>query len=351
MFSSSVASGSICLGCQLRAATRRVAAPIASTAAQTRIRNRRRRYHASRAVKALEDDAFKILEESVTSQPDESSGTLPKKPPKGYSQGPITDDWGVNEPDGNEPTGDDGTWIIRRDPVGRPPLEGRRAPQQPQVEEDRPRTYWKGDTKLIQDFRKITVNTLGQEADIIVLKDGGKYPRKDPPKVDRKSFEKNERAFEDFVDQEHGVSMDIVMDNIEELRPEHRILPAREFKILFDKLINAFTVPQLTEYVKRYLERIKQGDESSMAGTLPGSGSQRPWIVSEMRWIPEVPGALPNVDPSLQGYILKSMPPKQRRVMQLMRECWGMSVQELTHGNGALEVEVRDLEFTLLTRK
>lgn len=217
-------------------------------------------------------------------------------------------------------------------------------------EKARPRTYWKGDTRLVQDVRELTVDTLGRKADIIVLKDGGKYKRKKPPPVDNSS-RSEEAGFEEFVDQEPGLSMDTVMQNLEEFRPEHRILPAREFKVLFDMLMNAFTSPQIAEYVTRYHERVEQGDESPFAGTLPSTGSERPWIVSEMRWIPEVRGAVPNVDSSLQGYILKSMPPKQRRVMQLMRQCWGMSVQELTHGLGALEVQVRDLEFKLLTRK
>lgn len=216
-------------------------------------------------------------------------------------------------------------------------------------EEHRIRAFWKGDTKLVQDFRPLAIDTLGKSADIIVLREEGKYKKKKPPKVHESS--KDDKDLKDFVDQDPNLGLDTVMDNIEELRPQHRILPAREFKVIFDMLMKSFTSAQLTEYVTRYHERLEQDNEPHFSETPPDSGTNRPWIVSEIRWIPDVQGAVPDVDPSLQGYILKTMPVKQRRAMQVMRECWGMSVQELTHGLGTLEVKVRDLEFKLLTSK
>lgn len=388
MFSSSVAGGSICLGCQLRAVTRRAAAPIGSTAAQTRIRNRKRRYYASRAVRPQEDDGFAALEEDRHVESNNSSYRT------------YTDDWALGEDKKQDASNG----------LGRGGQEGRLGPyesthtshdqaeptrledfiketianqvysddtsktshsqvesaqqrigSEQQVvrriadgvdwsEQYRPKTYWKGDTKLVEDFRKLTVDTLGREADIIVLKDAGEYKKKKPAKVDRRSFRENS-GLKDFADQEPGLSMDTIMENIEEFRPDIRIMPAGEFKVLFDKLMSAFTSLQIGEYVTRYQQRVMLGEESPFSGSLPGLGSTRPWIVSEMRWIPEVRGAMPNIEPTLQGYILKSMPLKQRRVMEVMRQCWGMSVQELTSGLGALEITVRDLEFKLLTRK
>lgn len=401
MFSSSAAGGSICLGCQLRAVTRRVAAPIASPAAQTRIRNRRRRYFASKAAKATENDLFSELRAAESTE-------IQHTKPKAHRKGTQADDWeptefpathnvedGLEKYDKGGLTGSNNLTDsiynqsdpMRLDDFLHQAIEGQGdskdgseflysqpepAPQRDssteQAMEDenmvvrrmaigvdwtepvRPKTYWKGGTKLVQDLRELTVDTLGRKADIIVLKDGGQYKRKKSPPVDDSS-RRNEASFEEFIDQEPGLDMDTIMQNIEEFRPEHRIMPAREFKVLFDRLMDAFTSPQIAEYVTRYQQRVEQGDESPFAGTLPSNGSVLPWIVSEMRWIPEVRGAVPNVDSSLQGYILKSMPAKQRRVMQLMRQCWGMSVQELTHGSGALEVQVRDLEFKLLTSK
>lgn len=404
MFSSSVAGGSICLGCQLRAVTRRAAAPILSTAAHTRIRSRRRRYYASKAAKELQDDFAAILEGQRHTEPRKSREQIP------------ADDWGLSEDtiqnatvgagkNGNEGQvksngsihiAHDQAEPVRQDDFIRKTLGGQAESNKPShtaldqaepvrrddflnqategqvksnaldhiahdqgvpwwrandpVQKEPLRSYWKGDTKLVQDFRELSVDSLGRKADIIVLKEGGKFKRKPPPKAEKDSAS-GSTDFEEFVDQEPGLSLDTVMENIEEFRPQHRILPAREFKVVFDSLMKSFTSPQIAEYVTRYHERLEQGEELVQSGTLPGSGTPRPWIVSEMRWIPDVQGAVPHLGHSLQGYILKSMPPKQRRVMQVMRECWGMSVQELTHGLGALEVEVRDLEFKLLTRK
>lgn len=395
MFSSPVASGSICLGCQLRAVTRRVAAPVVSTAAQTRIRNRKRRYYASKATNPKFDELAKLLESQRHSEPEISPGKQP------------TDDWGLSEdtvqnaPGGVEKNGNPGRadlnesshalssqWEpIRPDDFVQQAIEGqvyslepndtaygqaepmrqeggpmqqnvddgvgvvRRQPIGVRFEEHKPlKRYWKGDIQLVQDFRKLSVDSLGQKTDIIVLKEDGLYKKKKAPKVEKSSSD-GDFDVEAFVDQEPGLSLDTIVNNIEEFRPQHRILPAREFKVLFDSLMKSFTSPQIAEYVTRYHQRLEQGDEPPSPGALPSSETLRPWIVSDMQWIPEVRGAVPNLDKILQGYILKSMPPKQRRVMQLMRECWGMSVQELTHGLGALEVKVRDLEFKLLTRK
>ncbi|ROW10286.1 hypothetical protein VMCG_01662 [Cytospora schulzeri] len=74
-----------------------------------------------------------------------------------------------------------------------------------------------------------------------------------------------------------------------------------------------------------------------------------PWMVEQSHWSPEVAGAVEETEYPLRGYILKSMRPKQRLAVQLMRECWGVSAQELQDGNGHLDVRVRDLEFKLLT--
>lgn len=389
MFSSSVAGGSICLGCQLRAVTRKVAAPIGSTAAQTRIRNRKRRSYASRAAKPQEDDELAALEQHRHVESKNSFDTTytgdwgldqDKTQDASYGLGsgghegvlgpyesthtshdqavPTRLDDFINETMANQVYLDDASKTFhgqaesaqQQNDSEQQPLIRRIADGIDWSEKYRRKTYWKGDTKLIEDFRKLTIDTLGREADIIVLKDAGEYKMKKQAEVDRRSFRENS-GLKDFVDQEPGLDMETIMKNIDEFRPDIRIMPAREFKTLFDKLMSAFTSPQIGEYVTRYQQHVLLGEESPFSRSHPSLGSTRPWIVSEIRWIPEVQGSVPNIEPTLQGYILKSMPLKQRRVMELMRQCWGMSVQELNSGLGALEVTVRDLEFKLLTRK
>lgn len=378
MFSSSVAGGSICLGCQLRAVTRRVAAPIGSTAAQTRIRHRKRRYYASRASKPQNDDAFSILQQykheeskKPLDRTDHDDWGLAEDKTQDANNGlgreyehtfqdpakPMRQDDFIQEALGNQPHSDDTTGAFHGQAESTQQGDGPEKQTVRRVAEGidwaasiRPNRYWKGGTQLVEDFRKLTVDTLGREAEIIVLKDAGRYRTRMPAELDEASF-RERPDLDELVDQDPGLSMDDIMENIDSFRPDICLLPAREFKVLFDKLMSAFTTPQLAEYVTRYMERVAQGKETPFTGGLPGSWSSRPWIVSEMRWIPEVQGAVPHVGRTLQGYILKSMSFKQRRVMEIMRQCWGMSVQELTSGSGTLEITIRDLEFKLLTRK
>ncbi|KAJ4386675.1 hypothetical protein N0V93_009573 [Gnomoniopsis smithogilvyi] len=222
--------------------------------------------------------------------------------------------------------------------------------QQPRIEAPKERElrhYRKGDTRLVEDLPQLPVETLGQDAPVIVLREQGQWKRRqfreEPRPVD------SGLNIQDYADQETGLGLDIILENIDELRPEHRILPAREFKDVFDILMKGFTTVHLASYIERHRQRLAEGDETPFLGVIPDEIIPRPWIVSQSRWIPEVKGAVTDVPHPLKGYILKNMPPKQRLVMHLMRLCWGMSVQELLHGQGMLDLEMRDLEFRLLT--
>lgn len=224
--------------------------------------------------------------------------------------------------------------------------------QQPPVEEPKKpaaKHYRKGETRLVADPRQLPVETLGQDASVIVLRERGPWKRREL-KQDERPVETG-LNIEDYIDQEAGLSMDVIMENIDELRPGHRILPAREFKDVFDILMHGFTALHLETYVERHRQRLAEGDETPFLGVIPDELLSKPWIVSQSRWTPEVKGAVADVPHPLKGYILKTMPPKQRLAMKLMRECWGMSVQELLQGQGLLDIEMRELEFRLLTCK
>lgn len=209
--------------------------------------------------------------------------------------------------------------------------------------------YRKGETRLVADPRQLPVETLGQDASVIVLREHGPWKRREL-KQDERPVETG-LNIEDYVDQEAGLSLDVIMENIDELRPGHRILPAREFKDVFDILMNGFTALHLETYIERHRQRLAEGDETPFLGVAPDELLSKPWILSQPRWTPEVKGAVADVPHPLKGYILKTMPPKQRLAMKLMRECWGMSVQELLQGQGLLDIEMRELEFRLLTCK
>lgn len=469
MFSSSVtvAGGSICLGCQLRAVTRR-AAPVlaAAAAAAAQSHDRRRQYaseatksdsdndlvavlnaqkhqeeaqkrnkHASRARRAPDDDWDGLSGQKKASPKPEPAGSSPRQAPSNYHLADIlnkqkhsekktgkprrsslsetaTNDWLFE--DDRENLNDTKPARSRRDaPLSFPGFPPRSSPEdhnkdarernarhydaqdcsahnhdaweqatqdsdggppfrrvgenrgtsryedhefaaeaakyRPSKRPGEPNSYRKGDSRLVEDVNKLSGQTLGKPAEVIVLRDGGQWRRR--------AFREDKRPVDlgfnlTQTDQEEGLGLDLVMDNIEELRPMHRILPSTEFKAVFDLLLNGFTSTQLESYVERQHTREEEGDESPLVESIPDDlSTTRPWILEQSAWSPDVKGALQDIPHPLKGYILKSMPPKQRLVMLLMRECWGMSVQEVMDGQGVLEARLRDTEFKLLTCK
>lgn len=411
MFSSSVAGGSICLGCQLRAVTGR-AAPVLAAAAvaqtQNRARTGRRRHYTSEAPTSTRDDPIgealnnqKHSEGPYRRRSNATSRATPadhlaailnqqRHPEESHKRQSTPafeathgDDWGLPEQqtknpkpahsrwgtpppgafedeeydpledDGGYDQGAGGGWAWRaaerleREADGEfmDQLVRYTAPAQPKA----PTAYRKGNTKLVEDRPRLSIDTLGKAAEVIVLREGGNWHSK-PYKVDERPADKG-LTLDEHVDQEAGLDLEVILENIDELRPEHRILPTREFKDVFDILMNGFTCTQLDSYVQRHQLRQWEGDETPLLGVLSELSKPQPWIVGQSMWTPEVKGAVEEVDQPLMGYVLKSMTPKQRLVMQLMRECWAMSVQELIDGQGVLEVQLRAREFKLLTCK
>lgn len=230
----------------------------------------------------------------------------------------------------------------------------------------RKKEHRRGDMVLVEDASKLGVWTLGKAAEVIVLRDGRQWERKAPP-VEASSEEAMENGLkvEDFLDEQDVLSLDDVVKNIHGLKPERQIVSAREFKTLFRTLFDGFTILQLEKYVvwhreQSILERIKDdvfgGDEApSEEPTIPEDVLPKrrecAWMTEQAHWTPYVDGAVEEAQYPLAGYIMKSMPPKQRLVIQLMRECWDVSIQELLDGNGRVDIRVRDLEFKLLTRE
>lgn len=211
------------------------------------------------------------------------------------------------------------------------------------------KSWRKGRVKMVEDMARLPVETLGKTAEVIVLREDGEWIMR--------SFKEDKRpadaglSLDEHVDQDEGISLDEIMDNIDELRPEHTVLPSNEFKNVFDLLAVGFTSYQLEHYVERHFSRLEEGGETPFPGLKAGVSKPLPWIKEQSVWAPEVEDALQGVDHPLKGYVLNSMRPKQRLVMQLMRECWGISAQELMDGQGVLEIQIRDMEFKLLTRK
>ncbi|KAK7740688.1 hypothetical protein SLS53_005156 [Cytospora paraplurivora] len=460
MFSSSVAGGSICLRCQLRAVTRRAIPSVAAA----QIRGRRRQY-ASEATKpdSQEDELVAILrsqahdesrqkhqpsstwttdeqqEQQKTSRQASVFRTCPDcrevfntkqllqrhrtrglcsaqskaKANEPSAQEQNQENGGSHESDVSfESAVDSG---VNEETEARP-LVRRTYKNNKVVAEEAPikeapkKKYRRGNMKLEADASKLAIDTLGKPAEVLVLRDRGEWKRKALPivKISEEAAQ-NSLGIEEFLLEEEGQSSDSYLRFLHDLKPQQKILPAREFKSLYDELLAGFTSLQLEKYVEWHregqpLEEIEDHDldeeyviseddvvaedtilaedvtiteditedatvsedpaeaedevfdedvvaaeDQTSPSSLFDKAIKYPWMVSEAHWSPEVAGAIKETDYPLRGYVLKSMRPKQRLAIQLMRECWGVSAQELQDGNGSMDVLVRDLEFGLLT--
>jgi hypothetical protein len=268
------------------------------------------------------------------------------------------------------------TAIIQEGTATVPDVEnGKRAEQNPgdslvrktgRATRARKKEHRRGDMLLVEDASKLGVDSLGKAAEVIVLRDRRRWERRNRL-VDSNSEEATGEGlmFEDFLDEQDALSLDEVVKNIHGLQPGRQILSAREYKSLFNTLLNGFTILQLEKYVMSHreqpiLETIKdeifsEAETSSEAPVIPADELTKrrkyAWMIEEAHWTPYVEGAVEEAQYPLAGYITKLMPPKQRLVVQLMRECWGVSIRELMEGNGRIDIRVRDLEFKLLTRE
>ncbi|PSR80872.1 mitochondrial inner-membrane-bound regulator-domain-containing protein [Coniella lustricola] len=266
-----------------------------------------------------------------------------RKPPPPEGEGPFRLGR-VSGPNPKEADGPVKGFAIRRLVDGE---EIRPQPEAPVKHKKRYVAVRKGRALLVEHNARLDVDTLGQPAEIIVLREREGFAWKDY-KADDVEVAPSLRV-EEHIGQEEGLDMDIILENIDGVRPVHRILPTSDFRQVFDTLMNGFKVAQLASYVDRFHSRVAEGEESPLLGPSAEASNPRAWIVERSEWIPEVKGAVRDVESHLRGYILKSMPPKQRLTIQLMRECWGLVAQELMDREGYVEVKVRDLEWNLLT--
>lgn len=251
---------------------------------------------------------------------------------------------------------------------GREDLDGpliRKIGKVVRITRGRPKEHRRGDMVLVEDASKLDVDSLGKAAEVIVLRDGRQWGRRAFPVEASSEAIDSGLKIEDFLDEQEVLSLDDVVNNIHGLKPERQIIPAREFKSLFNTLLDGFTILQLEKYVvwhreKSILERIKDDvfgkdqtpkEEPTTTEEALLKGRQYTWMTEQAHWLPYVDGAVEEAQYPLAGYITRNMSPKQRLVVQLMRECWDVSIQELLNGNGRVDIRVRDLEFKLLTRE
>ncbi|KAF2968636.1 hypothetical protein GQX73_g4872 [Xylaria multiplex] len=182
-------------------------------------------------------------------------------------------------------------------------------------------------------------NMLGKPAYAIVMKDGGDIRRR---KTQLPSLK-----------DEAELSSDQPAD-IEALRESDRQAPAlnEDFLKLQQLLSKGFLSAQLLDYMVWHQSGARH--KAQKVAIASPSDSEFPWITKKLPWAPlksELNESERTVgNPTLQGYISDVTPPKDKLVIRIMRDCWGLSIAELETRMGSTQITLRSHEFTLLMR-
>ncbi|KAI0399255.1 hypothetical protein F4802DRAFT_590418 [Xylaria palmicola] len=253
-----------------------------------------------------------------------------------------------------------------------------------------------GDRLLQEAVTDLGSDMLGKPGRVIVMKDGGRIRRNKPSSAaDQKGDEPspaadngqksnsptNEATFiEQLVNSQRAApNPHEASSNIDELKPEGKLLLEKDFRKLQATLSKGFLVKQLSSYIqhdeaqkrqlrrgvliKRELERkeplgvgLGMRKESQKKILLKEAMSKEDaelnyeWLLKRTPWVPlHTQGNLAeNLDPALQGYVSATATKKEILATVLMRKCWGLSISELELQLGETEIQVRDAEFILL---
>jgi hypothetical protein len=173
------------------------------------------------------------------------------------------------------------------------------------------------------------------------MRDGGAWQKKTEIKEEPAATAEPFSPAQALESETSDPTTEDVLLNIDELRPgDLKVLSEREFNLLRSTLLEGFTRAQLEAYITKF-RNTSQREKVRVSGDTP-------WVLELWDWRPEVEVGHGSEDPALAGYVTKSMTPKERTGVRLIRECWGLSTQELLDGQGYLDARIRDPEFSLL---
>lgn len=343
-------SSEVCLRCQLCLSGQlRAKRPQASTPGPFRRFQGRNLHATSRIAQAHEDSQKKEAEEhnaEAESKPDsrESATSTSSSPPDDANQ-----------------------FIHRFDPENRLsalPLG---------------RMYGLNGNQLRENTKTLGVDSLGKPAEVIVLQDS-KSLRYVAPRPIQSTIEAPVVDILAQFNSERGlIGRDEVNDNIETLRPQGKVLPWSEIRVIEDQLSDGFTMAQLLYYIESTERQrmaalagnaasdtqtgkaVEEKVEAEVESLAVGSGEigqpisnaveikAQNIILRQSPWMPGTSDEGDHFDESsLRGYISEAFTPKQRVALNIVRLCWGIESQELLSSVGEMELQVNSADLDLL---
>lgn len=201
--------------------------------------------------------------------------------------------------------------------------------------------------KLRENLEKLSTTSLGEAANVIVLRDSG-YSVYEHGK---ESLEPQEAEHIDILGQledERGlVGQEEVNENINACRPREGEKPRGwdGINTLVRQLQDGFATSQLERYIERF--EGKREPESPPAEWV--TQKEKAPIIRITPWQPGVSDIVDYFDNDpLRGYFLESHTAKQRVILRLLRECWMLELPELEEGIGQFEIQVQSDDLALL---
>jgi len=195
-----------------------------------------------------------------------------------------------------------------------------------------------------ENRESLPIDSLGRPSEVIILRDSKVklYRPRDfvlPPSAGQAV------DIQAVLDSERGLpGLKEINENIDSLRPnegEEDSLNAGEFNKLFAQLQKGFTSQQLARYMQDVLVKDKL-NESVASHDSP--------LLRVSPWVPGISESSETLwSSTISENLSKSYTSKQRLVLRLMRECWGVKVPDVEDGIGQIELELvpKDMDCLL----
>jgi hypothetical protein len=228
-------------------------------------------------------------------------------------------------------------------PIKRPLKLSRRPLGSPKHVSEHPlgKLYGYTGQKFRENREKLSVDVLGETAEVIVLRDS-------------RINNYNSHRYEEDVEIKQGVDILAKLDeerglvgwkevesNINEFRPGQGRHPQtrEQFSELVTGLQNGFMVSQLARYLRAH-------GRKDLADPEPITTS---FALRISPWIPGISESDERLDNDhLRGYDLESYTTKQRLVLRILRECWKVELLFVEEGIGQIEAEVKPMDLDIL---
>lgn len=214
---------------------------------------------------------------------------------------------------------------------------------------------------------RLSIDSLGKSSEVIVLRDLPKRKKKAEIKLDasdsplQATAEPNSsstltaKEIEAYADKKSkSASQDDVNASIEKAKPgeDEIVLTKEEFETKAKALSESFNIGQLRGYFKLHLKQFVKSPSSVESQTSVREDAGRIKSVTHTPWhtgVSSIRTRLPTAENARQ--FSRRMPQKQLAVERILRDCWGLRVEEEEDVLGELEVLLRPDQFGLLLTK